>query len=145
MLPQEPDRSWGAVVFSQFPSSAAGGEERRYLLVKLASGNHWDHPKGHAEGGESPQETARREIREEGGVEVRFVDGFQKESGWRLPSGRAKVVVYFLAERVVTAPTGGPAGEILDSAWFPYAAARERITYESGKTVLDAAEIYLTT
>ncbi len=128
------DQSWGAVVIDS---------EHRYLLVKLASGRHWDHSKGHPEGSESPRETARREIQEEGGVKVRFLEGFFEEAQWNLPSGRLKKAGYFLAEKTGNAPTGGPAGEILDLVWLTYDEARERVTYESGKAVLDAAYRFL--
>lgn len=129
------DRSWGAVVVD----NADAGAERLYLLVKLASGNHWDSPKGHPETDESPLACARREIREEAGVEVRFLEDFVKEVSWILPDGRPKDVGYFLAVRTGTVQTGGPENEILDIAWLPFEEAMERVTYESGRVVLQAA------
>ena len=132
---QERDRSWGAVVVDR----ADAGVERRYLLVKLASGRHWDSPKGHPEADESPAECARREIREETWIEVRFLGYFLKEVSWTLPDGRPKDVGYFLAEKTGEAPVGGPEGEVLDTAWLPFEEALERVTYESGRDVLKAA------
>lgn len=130
----EPDRSWGAVVV----------DSRGYFLLVLhASGNHWDHPKGHAEKNESATQTARREVREEARIDVEIISGFQFETGWVLPDGRPKKVVYFLATRKGDCPAEGPEGEILDIVWLNYAQARERITYESGKLVLDAAQNFL--
>ena len=111
--------------------------------MKLASGNHWDHPKGHPEPGETPRDTAAREIREEGGVEVHFIGDFLQERSWILPDGRGKDVGYFLGEKLAEVPTGGPEGEILDTTWLSYGEARERITWDSGRSVLDAAEKYL--
>ena len=134
------ERSWGAVVY-ETSDKAEGG--RRFLLVKLASGNHWDHPKGHPESLEDPREAARREIREEGGVDVRFVDGFLSTAEWILPDGRPKEVGYFLAERAGNAPTGGPEGEILDREWLTYTEARERLSYDTGRRVLDEAVDFL--
>lgn len=135
----EDDRSWGAVVFED----AEKGIERRYLLVLHASGGHWDHPKGHAETGETPEDTVRREIREEGGVEIRLREGFVTDASWRLPDGRAKTVTYYLAEKTSECSTGGPEGEILGTVWLPYGEARNRITYETGKRVLDEAAAFL--
>ncbi|MBD3304395.1 NUDIX domain-containing protein, partial [Candidatus Woesearchaeota archaeon] len=40
----------------------------KYLLVKHKEGGHWDFPKGHAEEGETEEETALREIYEETGL-----------------------------------------------------------------------------
>lgn len=131
------DRSWGAVVFRD------DGPTRLFLLVKLASGGHWDHPKGHPEPGESPRETARREIREEGAVTVSFLEGFLSQMNWTLPSGIPKDVGYFLAERVRDTSAGGPEGEILDVAWLSYSDAMNLITYESGRKVLGDAMAFL--
>ena len=133
------DRSWGAVVYESGEDDA----ERRFLLVLHASGGHWDSPKGHAEAGESPEETVRREIREEGGVEIRLIPGFAVEAHWTLPDGRLKTVTYYLAEKTAACSAGGPEGEILEILWLPYAEARRRITYESGKKVLDEAAAFL--
>ena len=130
----ETDSAWGAVVID--PS-------RRYLLVLHASGNHWDSPKGHAEPGESPRETALREIREEAQIEAKIIEGFQTQAGWILPDGRPKKVTYYLALRTGKAEKQGPEGEILETIWLPYEEARAKITYESGKTVLDKAEAFL--
>lgn len=130
----KPDRSWGAVVVDS---------RGKYLLVHHASGNHWDHPKGHAEKNESATETALREIREEAGIDVEIISGFQMETGWVLPDGRPKNVVYFLARRTGDCPAEGPEGEILATVWLNYDEARKKITYESGKLVLEGAQIFL--
>ena len=73
------------------------GEDRRFFLVQHVNGGHWDHPKGHPEAEEGPLEAARREIREEGGMEVDFIGDFSFEARWTLPDGRPKRVIYYLA------------------------------------------------
>jgi tRNA nucleotidyltransferase (CCA-adding enzyme) len=129
------DRSWGAVVFDG---------RQRFLLVLHASGNHWDHPKGHPEKGETPKETALREIREEALVSAEIIGGFETGASWTLPDGRPKRVVYFLARCTGAAEgAGGNPEEILGTVWLPYQEARERITYSTGKEVLDRARNFL--
>ena len=49
------------------------GGEARILLVRARRSNDWVFPKGHIEPGESLEETAAREVREEAGVEATVV------------------------------------------------------------------------
>ncbi len=135
------DRSFGAVVY-HYPNA---GMERHYLLVHHISGGHWDHPKGHPELGESPKDTARREIGEECGVLIEFEEGFFTEVSWVLPDGRRKVVGFYLAHK-----TGKEIDrsafiekEILQFRWLPYKEAKKLITYDTGRRVLDEAERFI--
>ncbi len=88
-------------------------------------------------------ETARREVGEEGGVLVDFLDGFECRAEWTLPDGRPKKVGYFLARQSGSRACGGPEGEILAREWLPYSAAMKRITYQSGRDVLKKAAEFL--
>lgn len=42
----------------------------KLLVIQNANGGHWGFPKGHAEAGETPLETALRELQEEVGIEA---------------------------------------------------------------------------
>jgi len=150
----EIDRSWGAVVVDN---------EQKFLLVQHSNGQHWSHPKGHANPGETSVETAVREIREEGKIEVMLVNGFQMRETWNLPNGRRKEVVYYLGRKIdasdetrklnpgttmsvsVRQNEGSlPNGkEILGRVWLTYPKALKKITYESGKKVLRGAVEFL--
>ena len=89
------EKSCGAVVFCRQEQGV------KYLLVCEHSGFRV-FPKGHMEAGESEQETALREIKEETGLDVTFVTGFRAEDEHNLArEGRPhtiKQTVYFLAE-----------------------------------------------
>lgn len=73
------ETSYGAVVFHRSPARGI-----QYLLLRRPAGFRtpkpfWEFPKGHADSGESGMEAAVREIREEAGVEMRILGGFQEE------------------------------------------------------------------
>lgn len=69
----------------------------RWLYLLLRAYQYWDFPKGRRESGESPLETALREVREETGIaqlDFRWGHDFI-ETG---PYARGKVARYYIAE-----------------------------------------------
>ena len=114
-----------------------------FLLVQHGNGGHWGFPKGHVAANETEMDTARREIAEETSLQVGFRRGFYERIYYLTPRARRKEVVYFLAR--VRRPRVRPqAGEIVTAQWLPYRKARERITYENARLVLDRAYAFIT-
>lgn len=119
------------------------GEAPEYLLLHYTSG-HWDFPKGNVEPGETLEQTAFREIREETGLEVELIPGFREEIEYiyvRAGKRIRKKVVYFLAR----APSKDVklSWEHKGFIWLPYDKALARVTYESSRRVLAKAHKYL--
>jgi bis(5'-nucleosidyl)-tetraphosphatase len=130
--------SAGAVVFRK----ESGGI--LYLLLHYEEG-HWGSPKGHRENGETPEKTARREIREETGLTlVRFEEGFRERISYSFqgPINMVrKSVIFLLAETPVS--TVRLSDEHTQYCWLPYGEALEKITYSDEKAVLQKAAGYL--
>ena len=87
-------------------------------------------PKGHPDGGESPQEAALREVREEAGVDAEVVGSLGEVRYWYQRGGRriAKVVEFFLL-RYVSGDVGDHDHEVEDARWIPAAEAAKTLTY----------------
>lgn len=114
----------------------------KFLVVQEKSGGHWGFPKGHVDQGETEQETAAREIYEETGLKVKFLDGFQSTVQYSPKRNTIKDVVYFLA--------GSPnkfvnceKAEIEDFRWVGLGEALELLTFENSKTALREANHFL--
>ena len=87
----EQEKSCGAVIFRKYHGNT------ELLLIKHTNGGHWSFPKGHVEPGETEAETARREIREETGLEVQIDTSFREVVSYSPRKDTIKNVVYFLA------------------------------------------------
>lgn len=100
----------------------------------------WSLPKGHIEPGESSEQTARREVLEETGIEAVIVEPLGAISFWFTLEGTRihKTVHHFLLEAV--------GGELSDSdpevdevAWVPVADLERRLSYADERRLVARA------
>jgi 8-oxo-dGTP pyrophosphatase MutT (NUDIX family) len=75
----------------------------KYLMLKKRYRNvYWDLPKGNIEKGESEEETVRREVKEETGIDdIQFIPGFKEKVHYFYKKGKETVykeVTFFLAK-----------------------------------------------
>jgi 8-oxo-dGTP pyrophosphatase MutT (NUDIX family) len=87
-------------------------------------------PKGHPEEGESAEDAALREVREEAGVEARLVEPLGDVRYWYTRDGRriAKVVSFFLLD-YVSGEVDDHDGEVEQASWMALADAARKLTY----------------
>ncbi len=134
--------SAGAVVFRGSKGKAL------YLLLYGRENKSWGFPKGHIDSGEDEREAARREVREEAGLEVDFCNGFRKElvypafkrRGPDLGMTVEKHAVYFLAKAAgETVKVDGD--EISDFSWQELKPALKMLGFDSLRTLLRQAAV----
>ena len=108
------------------------------LLVKHVNSGHWSFPKGHVEGDETELETARREIKEETGLDVILDQTFRETVSYSPKRDTQKVVVYFLAlaRNYDYVPQEE---EIAEIRWVDIVRATHMLTYENDKTIVNKA------
>ncbi|MCD6550043.1 NUDIX domain-containing protein [bacterium] len=132
------ERSAGAVVFRR------ENNKIKYLLIKYGWG-HWEFPRGLIEKGESLEETARREIKEETGIEdIEFIPGFKEwiKFFFKLKGKNIMKIATFLLAETKTKEIK-LSFEHQDWAWLDYNEALERLTYDNSKEVLKKANDFL--
>lgn len=127
------EKSCGALVFTR------ENGEIRYVIQRSLEGVY-GFPKGHMELGETEEETALREIREEAGLTVRLIPGYRETVEYPLPKkpGTMKRVVYFLAE-YENQPLVPQPEEIMSAVLMAYEDAMAVLPYEYQKRMLAGA------
>jgi len=119
------------------------GKNLRFLLLHYPAG-HWSFPKGHIESGESLKITAKRETKEETGLEIDLIDGFKEPIHYQYQkNGRLmqKTVYFFIGTSENKEVKLSHEHE--DFVWLPYKEALERLTYNNGKRILKKAHEFL--
>ncbi len=110
--------------------------QRRFLLIHQQKG-HWAFPKGHADPGETPMQTALRELAEETGIgsiellgDERFVEryAFINKKGKHVD----KTVTFFIGRVSDPAVTVQPE-EVQDFAWLDAEQVRGRLTFPEAR------------
>ena len=101
-------------------------------------------PKGHLEVGESLEDAAIREVREEVGVDARLVDKLDDLRYWYQRDGMriAKVVSFFLLAYVGDDPSGHDPDEVEEASWMPLDEAASLLTYRGERGMVALAKVH---
>lgn len=134
-MPKE--KSAGSIIFRE------EGGVPLYLLLhypssKRAKKEYWDFPKGHLEGKETEEQTVRREVREETGInDLEFVPGFKETITYffQVKGKRIfKTVVFFLARTCTAQVTISTEHE--GFIWLPFEQALVQLKFANAKRLL---------
>ena len=132
------EKSAGAIIFLK-------ENKKIYYLLLHYQASHWDFSKGNIEKGEKLDQTVKREIKEETGIEdIKFIPGFKESIKYfyKLKGKNIfKIVTFFLAE--------SPEKEVKISwehigyQWLPYQEAIVQLTFKNAKEILKKANDFL--
>ncbi len=97
-------------------------------------------PKGGPMAGESPQETAAREVREETGITARVRDRLgQVDYTYRRGGRRVDKTVHFYLCVFERGDTADHDHEVDDARWMPLEEARQRLSYPGEREMIERA------
>jgi len=97
-------------------------------------------PKGHPDDGESMVDAARREVREEAGIEAELVEKLGDVRYWYTLKGeRVLKVVSFYLFRYRSGSVDDHDSEVEEALWMPLEEAPERLTYKGERDMAAAA------
>ncbi|HEY0512547.1 MAG TPA: NUDIX hydrolase [Thermoanaerobaculia bacterium] len=124
---------------------SAGGlvvHESRILLISTQAGRRWQLPKGHIEQGETPEQAAVREVREETGVTSRVVAPLPGVEYWFVERGTHRVhkqVDYFLMGYISGDTADFDAREVSGAEWFSWDEGIAKLSFENERRVVERA------
>ncbi len=117
------------------------GNKTLWLLIQPKDTSRWQFPKGWIEEGETTQGTALREIKEETGIIGEIIEKIDSSSWWFVEDGEKvfKTTTYFLVK--AKRDTGQfDEKEIERAIWFSFDEAKEKLTFDSTKKILEQAK-----
>ena len=142
--------SSGGVVYKQSLANSVGkkeGNKTFWLITKSAASDLypkavWRLPKGWIDEGESTEEAAQREVREEGGVEAEIIQKTETVKYFFVTPDKIKIlkfVTFYLMQWKQDLPQGFD-GETSEIAWLPYEEAYKLLSFSGEKRVLKKAK-----
>jgi 8-oxo-dGTP pyrophosphatase MutT (NUDIX family) len=130
--------SAGGVVFRR------RGARVEVALISVGAGRRWQLPKGLVDGGESPEEAAVREAREETGLDAELVAPIEKIEYWYYASERGARVrfhkfVHFFLLRFNAGDVSGHDREVNEARWVEIGEACGMLAFKGERGVVERA------
>jgi 8-oxo-dGTP pyrophosphatase MutT (NUDIX family) len=120
------------------------GEIVEVVITLVGGHNRWQLPKGLINQGESSEEAALREVREEAGIETELIDLIDKVEYWYFSKKSSRRVrfhkfVYFYLLKYRAGTPEDHDREVKEARWVDIETARNMLAFKSEKVVVDKA------
>lgn len=137
-IPTELQVSAGGVVYRK---KAAGVD---VALIKVGPIIRWQLPKGLVDEGETPEEAAVREVREETGLEAKIEAPLEKIEYWYVSGAKIRKVryhkfVHFYLMQYRSGKTDEHDKEVLEARWVPIVDAIRMLSFKSERELVKKA------
>lgn len=110
-------------------------------LVLMIPEMRWQLPKGIIDPGETPEQAALREVREEAGIDCELIEPIETIEYWFVDSRsgtpiRIHKFVHFYLMRYVSGDVADHDHEVAEARWFPVDEAISTLAFDSEKSVV---------
>jgi 8-oxo-dGTP pyrophosphatase MutT (NUDIX family) len=130
---------------------SAGGVAFRHIdgkaeiaIISAKPGLRWQLPKGIIDAGETPEIAARREVREEAGIETELLSKIETIEYWYVGDNRGERVrfhklVHFFLLKYSSGDVADHDHEVAEARWVPLNEAVEMLAFKGEKSVAEKA------
>jgi 8-oxo-dGTP pyrophosphatase MutT (NUDIX family) len=135
--------------FGIIPIKRVGKEWKVFLInqySKIGNNTYWVFPKGHPEGTEHPLETAKRELKEETGMEAEQIieePRFDLQYNFKFNGNKINKTVTFFLGLVSSVDYSLCPDEVKEAGWYTLEEAERRLDYQDTKTMFAKARPYI--
>lgn len=138
-IPTERQVSAGGVVYRK----RAEGVE--VAIIKVGPVVRWQLPKGIVDEGETPEQAAIREVREETGLNAKIESALETIEYWYVSGGKTGKVryhkfVHFYLMKYRSGKTDDHDHEVVDARWVPIVDAIRMLSFKSERELVEKAK-----
>lgn len=135
-IPTAEQISAGGAAFRQ------NGSETEVVIVAVSPSGRWQLPKGIVDAGETDEQAAVREVREEAGIECELIEKIETVEYWYFGEQHGERVrfhklVHFYLMKYVSGDVVDHDHEVSESRWVSVDDAIEMLAFKSEKTVVE--------
>ena len=121
------------------------GRRVEVALISVGDENRWQLPKGIIDKGEATEAAARREVREEAGIDAEMIERIDRVEYWYFSKEQNQRIryhkyVYFFLLRYKSGDVKDHDSEVNEARWFDIDEAITALAFNSEKTIMEKAK-----